>query len=119
VILAIGFSGGIAGICLTLLPSLPAVIIGLALVCSGTFIGHSSASSYIGTVARDARASAVGLYVMFYYAGGSAGSALSGHFWSTGGWPACVALVATAQVLTIATATAFWKPAPVLPFERT
>ncbi len=117
VILAIGFGGGIAGICLTLLPSLPAVILGLALVCSGTFIGHSSASSYIGTVAREARASAVGLYVMFYYAGGSAGSALSGHFWNTGGWPACVALVATAQVLTIATAVAFWKPAPVLPFE--
>ena len=54
---------------------------------------------------------------MFYYAGGSAGSALSGHFWNTGGWPACVALVATAQVLTIATAAAFWKLNGLVPLE--
>ena len=95
--------------------SLPAVIAGLALCCTGVFIGHSSASSYIGTVAREARAAAVGLYVMFYYAGGSAGSALSGHFWNRGGWPACVALVATVQVLTILTALLFWQPAEKIP----
>jgi predicted MFS family arabinose efflux permease len=109
--LAVAFGGGVAGICLTLLPRLPAVILGLALCCTGVFIGHSSASSYIGVVAQEARASAVGLYVMCYYAGGSAGSALSGHFWNRGGWPACVALVATVQVLTIVTALLFWKRA--------
>lgn len=116
--LALAFGGGIAGICLTLLPSLPAVILGLAMCCTGVFIGHSSASSYIGTVAREARASAVGLYVMCYYTGGSVGSALSGHFWNRGGWPACVALLASVQVLTIVTAVAFWKPASVLPFDQ-
>jgi predicted MFS family arabinose efflux permease len=116
--LALAFGGGIAGICLTLLPSLPAVVLGLALCCTGSFIGHSSASSYIGTVAREARASAVGLYVMCYYAGGSSGSALSGHFWNRGGWPACVALVASAQILTIVTAAVFWRPASVLPFDQ-
>lgn len=116
--LALAFGGGVAGICLTLLPSLPAVIVGLAMTCTGSFIGHSSASSYIGTVAREGRASAVGLYVMCYYAGGSAGSALSGHFWVRGGWPACVALVATVQVLTIVVATVFWKPADVLAFDQ-
>jgi predicted MFS family arabinose efflux permease len=116
--LTLAFGGGIAGICLTLLPSLPAVILGLSMCCTGVFIGHSSASSYIGTVAREARASAVGLYVMCYYAGGSAGSALSGHFWNRGGWPACVALVVSVQVLTILTAVVFWKPASVLPFDQ-
>jgi len=116
--LALAFGGGIAGICLTLLPSLLAVIIGLAMCCTGCFIGHSSASSYLGTVAREARASAVGLYVMCYYAGGSAGSALSGHFWNRNGWPGCVALVAAVQVLTILTATFFWKPASVLAFDQ-
>jgi predicted MFS family arabinose efflux permease len=109
--LALAFGGGIAGISLTLLPSLAAVILGLSLCCTGVFIGHSSASSYIGTVAREGRAAAVGLYVMCYYAGGSAGSALSGHFWNRGGWPACVALIATVQTLTIVTAGLFWKPA--------
>jgi MFS family permease len=116
--LTLAFGGGIAGICLTLLPSLPAVILGLSMCCTGVFIGHSSASSYIGTVAREARASAVGLYVMCYYAGGSAGSALSGHFWNRGGWPACVALVVSVQLLTIITALVFWKPAAVLPFDQ-
>ena len=37
--LALAFGGGIAGICLTLLPSLPAVILGLAMCCTGVFIG--------------------------------------------------------------------------------
>jgi MFS transporter, YNFM family, putative membrane transport protein len=118
VTLTLAFTGGIVGIALTLLPSLPAVVLGLSLCCTGVFIGHSSASSYIGTVAREGRASAVGLYVMCYYAGGSAGSALSGHFWNRGGWPACVALVVAVQVLTIVTALTFWKPAAVLPFDQ-
>ncbi|MGD0868515.1 MAG: MFS transporter [Bryobacteraceae bacterium] len=109
--LALAFGFGILGIVLTLVQSLPAVILGLALCSTGVFIGHSSASSYIGTAAEDSRAAAVGLYVMFYYIGGSAGSALSGIFWNRGGWPACVALVATVQVLTIAIALLAWKPA--------
>jgi predicted MFS family arabinose efflux permease len=116
--LALAFGGGIAGICLTLLPSLPAVILGLSLCCTGVFIGHASASSYIGAVARESRAAAVGLYVMCYYAGGSAGSALSGRFWNRGGWPACVALVVIVQVLTILTAAVFWKPASMLAFDE-
>jgi MFS transporter, YNFM family, putative membrane transport protein len=109
--LALAFSGGIAGIALTLLPHLWAVVLGLALCCTGVWIGHSSASSYIGTVAHEARAAAVGLYVTFYYAGGRAGSYLSGRFWNRGGWPACVGLVATVQALTIAIAVLSWKPA--------
>jgi len=109
--LALAFSGGIVGISLTLVQNLPLVILGLALCCTGVFIGHSSASSYIGTVAQEARAAAVGLYVTCYYLGGSAGSALSGHFWNRGGWPACVALVASVQVLTILIAVMSWKPA--------
>jgi predicted MFS family arabinose efflux permease len=108
--LTIAFSGGAAGIALTLVPRLPVVLLGLALCCTGVFIGQSSASSYIGTVASEARAAAVGLYVMFYYIGGSAGAELPGHFWSRGGWPGCVALIASVQLLTIALAAAFWKP---------
>jgi MFS family permease len=108
--LALAFAFGILGMVLTLVPSLPAVILGLALCSSGVWVGHSSASSYLGIAAKESRAAAVGLYVMFYYVGGSAGSALSGIFWSRGGWPACVALVATVQALTIVIALLAWKP---------
>jgi MFS transporter, YNFM family, putative membrane transport protein len=109
--LTLAFTSGAAGIALTLMPRLPVVLAGLALCCTGVFIGQSSASSYIGTVAAEARAAAVGLYVMFYYVGGSAGAELPGHFWSRGGWPGCVALIAGVQLLTIALGAIFWRPA--------
>ncbi len=108
--ITVAFTGGAAGIALTMVPRLPAVLAGLALCCTGVFIGQSAASSYIGTVAAQARAAAVGLYVMFYYAGGSAGAELPGHFWSRGGWPGCVGLIAAVQLVTIVLAAVFWTP---------
>jgi YNFM family putative membrane transporter len=52
--------------------------------------------------------------VTFYYLGGSAGSAVPGRFWSSGGWPACVALIVAVQLLTIGLALVFWRPIPKL-----
>jgi len=49
--------------------------------------------------------------VLFYYVGGSFGAAIPGQFWSRGGWPACVALIACVQALTILIAALFWRPA--------
>ena len=46
----------------------------------------------------------------FYYLGGSAGSAITGYFWTHGGWPACVALIVAVQLATIAVALIFWRP---------
>jgi len=112
VALVIAFTGGVLGVSLTLVHSLPVVMLGLAICCTGVFIANSAGSSYVGVVAREARAAAVGLYVTFYYAGGSFGSAVTGRFWIRGGWPACVALIAAVQVLTITMALLFWRPAP-------
>jgi MFS family permease len=108
----IAFSGGIAGISLTLLHTLPAVMTGLAVCSTGVFIANAAGSGYVGVVTHEARAAAVGLYVTFYYTGGSFGSALPGGFWSRGGWPACVALIAAVQLLAIAMALFFWRPLP-------
>jgi len=107
----IAFGGGIAGILLTLFSSIPLILLGLALCSSGTFIAQAASTSYVGTIAREARAAAVGLYVLFYYVGGSFGAAIPGQFWSRGGWPACVALIACVQALTILIAALFWRPA--------
>ncbi len=112
VTLIVAFWGGIAGISLTLIHSLPAVMTGLAVCCTGVFIANAAGSSYVGVVALEARAAAVGLYVMFYYTGGSFGSALPGGFWARGGWPACVALIVGVQLLTISIALLFWSPLP-------
>ena len=108
--LVAAFSGGVAGICLTLIPHLPFVLLGLALTSSGVFIAQSAASSYVGRLAVGARGAAVGLYVMFYYAGGSFGAAIPGRFWVRGGWPVTVLMIAAVQVITIALCLVFWKP---------
>lgn len=113
--ITVAFGGGVCGILLTLVPAPPLILAGLALCCSGVFTAQSASQSYIGTVAGEARAAALGLYVLFYYAGGSFGAAIPGQFWSRGGWPACVALIAVVQLLTILLAAVFWRP--VIPYR--
>ena len=113
--IALAFTAGIIGALLMLIQSLPAIVLGLAMVSTGSFIGNSCASSYIGTVAGEGRAVAVGLYVTCYYLGGSFGSAFPGRFWNHGGWPVCVAMIVAVQAITIVVASLHWKPGPVRP----
>jgi predicted MFS family arabinose efflux permease len=82
----------IAGLLLTLVKSLPIVIVGLAIFSSGVFIAQAAGTVQTGAIAGRARSSAAGLYVTFYYLGGSAGATLTGLFWRWQGWPGCVAL---------------------------
>lgn len=107
--IAAALSASAAGICLTLIHYLPAVTLGLAILAAGIFIAQAVTSSYVGVAASYAHASAVGIYSVFYYAGGTMGSSLPGWFWSYGGWPACVALIAALQVITIAIAWKNWR----------
>jgi len=108
--LVAAFTAGATGVLITLTHSLPILMAGLTLACTGVFIANSAGSSYVGSAATESRASAVGLYVTFYYMGGSAGSSLPGRAWEYGGWPACVTVIVCVQLLTIALALIFWKP---------
>jgi MFS family permease len=108
--LVAAFTGAAAGVCLTLVHSLPVVMVGLTLTCTGVFIANAAGSSYVGSAATESRASAIGLYVTFYYLGGSGGSAIPGFFWARGGWPACVGLIVAVQLVTILLALIFWQP---------
>ena len=94
-------SMSLAGLALTLIPSLPVVIGGLALFSSGIFISQSAATVLTGRVAQGARSAAAGLYVTFYYAGGSVAAVATAWFWLRGGWPACVGLFAAASLTTL------------------
>jgi hypothetical protein len=80
---------------------LPAVIVGLTVFSSGIFVSQSSATVLTGRVAGRARSAAAGLYVTFYYAGGSLGTMLAAWSWVKGGWPACVGLFAVTSVGTL------------------
>jgi len=88
---AVGFAS--AGLLLTLVHSLPVIIAGLALASSGVFIYQAVGTVQTGVVAGKARSSAAGLYVTFYYIGGSLGAMVTGWTWTAGGWPACVFLL--------------------------
>ena len=95
--LSFGFC--LTGLGLTLRPSLPAVLAGLAFYSTGLFVMQGAATVLTGVVAGRARSAAAGLYVTCSYLGGSVGTALPAWFWGWGGWPACVALFAATSVL--------------------
>ncbi len=90
-LLAFGFA--LLGLMLTLLRSLPLIIVGLALFSSGIFIFQAVGTVQTGIVAQRARSSAAGLYVTFYYIGGSLGAIVTGWMWVADGWQACVMLL--------------------------
>lgn len=101
---------GIVGILLTLVPYLPVILLGLTVCSSGVFICQSASTSYIQREAQSGgRASAAGLYVMFYYIGGSVAGVLPGLLWRYGQWKACVALIVCVQLLTVVIAGTVWK----------
>jgi predicted MFS family arabinose efflux permease len=83
----------VAGVALTLAPSLPLIITGLAICAGCGLICQAISTGYVTITAKVGRSSAVGLYVTSFYLGGSFGAAVGGIAWTLGGWPACVALV--------------------------
>ncbi len=103
----------VAGLLLTLSHSLPLVIAGLALFSSGVFVSQSAGTVQTGRVAIRARSSAAGLYVTFYYIGGSLGATVPAWFWSKGGWPACVGLLAAVSSVTLVFGLLGARPAVV------
>jgi MFS family permease len=102
----------LTGLLLTLIHWLPAVIAGLAVFSTGIFITQAVATVLTGKVAGRSRSSAAGLYVTFYYIGGSIGTVLPAWFWRTGGWPACISLFCAASLVTLALGMAGGKPLP-------
>jgi MFS transporter, YNFM family, putative membrane transport protein len=109
-----GITGSIllslAGVLLTLVHSLPVVIIGLALCCTGVFISQSCATSFLREAASEStRASAVGMYVACYYIGGTVAGVAPSLVWKLGGWTACAAMVALIDVISIVIARRGWR----------
>jgi MFS transporter, YNFM family, putative membrane transport protein len=98
----------IAGIGLTLAPSLPLIILGLAISAGCGLICQAISTGYVTITAKAGRSSAVGLYVTSFYVGGSFGAALGGLAWTVGGWPACVALVAAMLAIMSAVVLFAW-----------
>jgi predicted MFS family arabinose efflux permease len=105
----------VIGIALTLAPSLPLIIAGLAISSTCGLICQAISTGYVTVTAKAGRSSAVGLYVTSFYVGGSFGAPLGGLAWHLGGWPACVALVTAMLAIMSAIVIFAWTrraPAP-------
>jgi predicted MFS family arabinose efflux permease len=81
------------GALLTLVPSLPAIIAGLALAAACGFLCQASSTSLVAITAQQGSSSAVGLYVTAFYLGGSVGATVGGIAWTFAAWPGCVGIV--------------------------
>jgi MFS family permease len=106
--LTIAVTLGVTGALLTLVPSLLAIVCGLALFATAIFIAQASATSHVGAHAERSRGLAIGLYATCYYVGGSVGGALPSVMWSSGGWPACVAFILAVQLMMLGIAWTGW-----------
>jgi predicted MFS family arabinose efflux permease len=98
-----------AGMLLTLLPSLAAILVGLAMSAGCGFVCQAVATGFVAVTAREGRSSAVGLYVTCYYIGGSVGGVLPGVAFERLGWPGAVATVLLMLALIAGFVAAFWR----------
>lgn len=81
-----------SGILLTLSASIVGVLAGIAMVTTGFFIGHATASASVGALANSSKSHATSLYLLFYYTGASITGTFSGWFWQHAGWSGITAL---------------------------
>jgi predicted MFS family arabinose efflux permease len=101
-----------AGLPLLVLPSVPAVLAGLAMVGAGTFFAQATTTGFVGRAATTDRGSASGIYLASYFSGGLVGTALLGAVFERFGWAACVAGIGAALALAALLALRMTVPAP-------
>jgi YNFM family putative membrane transporter len=75
-----------AGIALTVVRPLAAVLCGIAIITGAFFAAHSTASGWVGRRASRDRAQASALYLLFYYFGGSLLGSAGGIAWNQAAW---------------------------------
>ncbi len=93
---------------LTLVSSLPVIVVGLALLVVGFFAVHGVASGWVPVRAHEVGVSsgqAASLYLFTYYAGSSVFGSLAGHAWTAYGWTGVVVLAAGLLAVTAALST--------------
>jgi predicted MFS family arabinose efflux permease len=98
-----------AAMALTLIPSLAAIVIGLAVAAACCFICVAIANSFLTTAAKQARSAAIGLFATFYYLGGTLGGIAPAKPYAWAGWPGCVVLVIVILVLMACVAIPAWR----------
>ena len=99
-----------AGLALTLVSWLPAVVIGLVVFTGGFFAAHSIASGWVPFLAGQGRAQSASLYNLFYYAGSSLLGWAGGIFFQAWGWGGLSAFVGVLLTAAAGVAAAVLTP---------
>ena len=87
----IGGSGVLGvSLALILIPSIPAVVLGLLGICAGFFSIHAAAVGSLNRRLLSGQGRANALYVLFYYTGGWVGITSTGLAFKKGGWSAVI-----------------------------
>lgn len=84
----------VLGVVLTLMSSLPVIIVGLVVLTAGFFAAHAVASGWAGARTRAAGAQAPAVYNVAYYAGSSVMGWFAGIVFAGLGWPGLIGLIA-------------------------
>ncbi|MDR2365695.1 MAG: MFS transporter [Zoogloeaceae bacterium] len=98
--------------------SFTVMFLSMFVFCLGMFMTHSLAAGYINKLAGERKSITNGLYLSFYYAGGTLGTFLPGIFYRHGGWHVFVLaltfvlLLALGFVALLARDGARWRRAP-------
>ncbi len=109
-VMAVAVPSIMLGLLITMAGPLPVIIAGLLLFSSAVFVQQTVGTAFVSQAAREAKSTAVGLYVTCYYIGGSAGGIVPGGIWHVYGWPGCVALICAMQAVALVVALRFWTP---------
>src|SRR5450830_1146272 len=95
-------------------PGLPWLFVpGVGLFTFGFFASHSVASSWVGRRAREPKALASAIYLLFYYLGSSVLGSCTGAAWSAGGWPGVVGLLGAVLAISFMIALRLRSLAPL------
>lgn len=100
--IAVSLGVACAGMLITLIPSLPAIVLGLTLLAVGMFTAIPSVNLLIGEVTSVARGTASAIYLCCYYLGGSVGAVTPGLAWERFGWHGVIALTLAMALLALA-----------------
>jgi MFS transporter, YNFM family, putative membrane transport protein len=103
--IACSSSLAIVGLLITLIPILPIVIFGLALLTLGMFSTMPATNLYLGEQSTTAKGTAASMYLSLYYFGGSFGAVVPGIALLWAGWPGVV-LICLGMMLMALTADA-------------
>jgi len=98
-----------ASVAITLVPSLPVILAGLALAAACGFVCQTLSQGFLTTIASAGRSGTIGLYVTIYYIGGSVGALLPAPAYAAWGWTGVVALVIAVLAAMAAAVMLAWR----------